>query len=869
MPAPSGIPALYLYPLNDSFVPKHIGLVHNQRVKIGRQTNAKTTPGERNGYFDSKVLSRQHAEVWEEGGKIFIKDVKSSNGTFINGERLSPEGLESDPYELKSDDIVEFGIDILGEDNKTIIHHKVAARVLCILSEQDAQMAARAEQHQMQQHTSLHQQQQQTQQQQMQQGGPGGSAFNFSGGAGQPPPRRPQMSQQGMAGMGGMGGSMRPPGKSGLTFDHILNRLQGELQKSRETGAELHSLTGAMNEIHDTLGAGNMPHNPPPNPHTLPPVRPRETPEQVNGNGDHHHDSSSSSSPPPESHLTDAPGPSSSPPPPAPSETLITDLQSQLKDTQSSLAIHVDRIRVLEGALKEQETMRNEMSMLKQMMDALQRRERDLPPSQSQAPSLPRSDVSHAPEENFEEGDEDDVDDSRSVATVVPHELERVEEEDEEEATNEEEESPHHVDELDIEESSTQEEEEDDEERRRRREELGRPRTPEPTGLGMHVKINGHHHAETTRNRSKTLTGRTTDQNATLIEELNARLASFTSQLANALELSKGLQKEHREAQEVIRTLEQKVEGLEDVVRTTLTKQQEPKEEEPKPAPVVASEPKESETASLTSMIMEWKSHVEGQWSSVREEWSEERQRLVKAREEWENKMKGEWESKVREVDTGLERIDKMEKEIIQDREAREKERAGRMANATSVTIHANGDALKYHGGGVGLVTPPSPRSVSSDYDYTSSTTSWSGRPRKRSRSGSAARRKVRGLRRSTSRGADTDDTEETLAVDENFNFAGLGGKDNGPIEVKHKAVVGGTRLLITPESTLIYNGDVGDKSSLRGRGHDDDNQGPLDAKRNARQGPIQLNHVNVQTAMGVLVLSVAAAAVVWRVKPE
>lgn len=32
--------------------------------------------------------------------------MKSSNGTFINGERLSPEGLESDPYELKSDDVV-------------------------------------------------------------------------------------------------------------------------------------------------------------------------------------------------------------------------------------------------------------------------------------------------------------------------------------------------------------------------------------------------------------------------------------------------------------------------------------------------------------------------------------------------------------------------------------------------------------------------------------------------------------------------------------------------------------------------------------------------------------------------------------------
>ncbi|KAJ3713787.1 SMAD/FHA domain-containing protein [Lentinula raphanica] len=104
-----------------------------------------TTPGEQNGYFDSRVLSRQHAEVWEEGNKIFIKDLKSSNGTFINENRLSPEGLESDPVELHSDDVVEFGIDIVGEDNTTVVRHKVAARVMCILSEQDAQMAARTE----------------------------------------------------------------------------------------------------------------------------------------------------------------------------------------------------------------------------------------------------------------------------------------------------------------------------------------------------------------------------------------------------------------------------------------------------------------------------------------------------------------------------------------------------------------------------------------------------------------------------------------------------------------------------------------------------------------------------------------------------
>ncbi|KAF8313379.1 SMAD/FHA domain-containing protein [Amanita rubescens] len=142
---PPQYPALYLYPINDSFIPKHITLSGNRRVEIGRQTNAETAPSDKNGYFDLEVLSRQHAEVWEEGGKIFIKDVKSSTGTFINGSRLSPEGIESEPYGLTSDDIVEFGVDIIDLDDKTIVHHKVAARVVCVFNHQDA---AQAEQHQ-------------------------------------------------------------------------------------------------------------------------------------------------------------------------------------------------------------------------------------------------------------------------------------------------------------------------------------------------------------------------------------------------------------------------------------------------------------------------------------------------------------------------------------------------------------------------------------------------------------------------------------------------------------------------------------------------------------------------------------------------
>ncbi|KAH0559654.1 hypothetical protein GP486_003835 [Trichoglossum hirsutum] len=122
---------LYLLPMNGTFERKTISVPFFPDVlRIGRQTNAKTLPTPMNGYFDSKVLSRQHAEIWaDRNGKIWIRDVKSSNGTFVNGQRLSAENRDSEPHELREGDILELGIDIVSEDQKTVVHHKVAARV--------------------------------------------------------------------------------------------------------------------------------------------------------------------------------------------------------------------------------------------------------------------------------------------------------------------------------------------------------------------------------------------------------------------------------------------------------------------------------------------------------------------------------------------------------------------------------------------------------------------------------------------------------------------------------------------------------------------------------------------------------------------
>ncbi|KAI3391857.1 hypothetical protein diail_6687 [Diaporthe ilicicola] len=128
---PAGQPVLYLLSLNGTFERKTIHVpFYPETLRVGRQTNNKTVPTPLNGFFDSKVLSRQHAEIWSDRqGKIWIRDVKSSNGTFVNGTRLSPENRESEPHELQSSDHLELGIDIVSEDQKSVVHHKVAAKV--------------------------------------------------------------------------------------------------------------------------------------------------------------------------------------------------------------------------------------------------------------------------------------------------------------------------------------------------------------------------------------------------------------------------------------------------------------------------------------------------------------------------------------------------------------------------------------------------------------------------------------------------------------------------------------------------------------------------------------------------------------------
>ncbi|WFD08185.1 hypothetical protein MVES1_003556 [Malassezia vespertilionis] len=306
-------PALHLYPLNDTFASKQINLGTSgpqNRIKIGRYSNAKSVPNPLNGYFDSKVLSRAHAEVWYEEGKVYIKDVKSSNGTFVNGTRLSPESQESEPYELHGDDVVDFGIDILTDDNKDILHHRVACRVFLVVTPEDA-LKLRSD------FTSLYR---------------GGVHGGTLGNAGICP--------------GAEGGLRR--GKPGVNFDHVIFRLQNELQKSKMVGTELSSLSNTIQNIYETLGGGVAQTQTAPYQHLVPA-------REGQSNDAQHHRSS-------QQHAARAVD-----------EVAIASLETQLNSTHAILSSHVERVKSLESTLAAYESIKDEVAVLRQQLDSTKR----------------------------------------------------------------------------------------------------------------------------------------------------------------------------------------------------------------------------------------------------------------------------------------------------------------------------------------------------------------------------------------------------------------------------------------------------------------------------------------------------------------
>ncbi|ODO08541.1 hypothetical protein L198_00271 [Cryptococcus wingfieldii CBS 7118] len=486
-------PSLHLWPLQDTFQMKMIHLPEGQRIKIGRQTNNKTVPGERNAYFDSKVLSRLHAEIFEQGGKVFIRDIRSSNGTFINGERLSPEGIESEPVEVKSEDQIEFGIDIVSDDNRTIVHHRVAAKAYCVFNDEDASKSARefanyqTHDPRVRRLPEMHHH-------------PSSNPLSH-------------MGPTSMSGGGKPGAQSNTNGSgSGLSFEHVLNKLQAELEASKEMSGELQGLAGAFGGIQETLSGGVAPKENgsaekfiPPQ-YRSPSADPNAPAPAANG------DNLSAAA---QSLLA---GPHGS------EAAAFLSLQSQLSSTQSSISTQLTKIQELEAQLKEHETLRGEVERMRGEMEE-RRREMDMLIAGGGA----RGRTMYRGGRD-EEDDDDDDDDARSVATIM-----------------DDEESERRV-------------------RERRRAERDRPRTPEPTGEDDESDA-VEEQTESAPAPTATLEqGALTIREKEMLEQNNAlvsQLNTLSTSMTEALTLSHNLQSQHAETISTIQALSARISSLE------------------------------------------------------------------------------------------------------------------------------------------------------------------------------------------------------------------------------------------------------------------------------------------------------------------
>jgi len=690
-----------------------------------------------------------------------------------------------------------------------------------------------------------------------------------------------------------------------------------------------------------------QPANLPPLPSSLPPIRPSQeaAPSNLNATsslspsahcaGDH---STSFSSEQSSTHSTSNNIPSA-----------VQDLQVQLRDTQSSLASYLDKVRAIEGVLGEQESTRREVRALREMMEE---RRREMEMERAQVEERIRREVEEVQRgRSFERGDgqdrgqrqggleqeefdlEDDEiglldedDDTRSIVTAMPHELERVDEEDEDQFVNDQHEQfdepklvqPLEDDALkfvDQDLSSSCDETMEEEEQRREDLNVGRPRTPEPSRLGLLAPV-----------RRSTLSSPlshipTSELRSTPTNDVHEQVEKLSKQLSTVIQLTSALEAQHSAAQVTIKGLEGKVEALEEVLKTTeeaLVKVQAANKELKPTVKEKVDNLEGKHFNSLVEMMVEWKKSVEGQWSSVREEWTQERERLAQARDDFEFKL--------RHVDSGLEKIASLQTTIssqqqqIQAQVQQQQQQLSALNNTTHVPshpfLHVNGDALKYNGG---LVTPPSPRSQSSD----------SGRYRRRRRRSSGSRSfRVRSLSGERVRIDGVDYDADEVAEEGAEMDVTLASSTEDHLESKariiaftestatHGSASGPTTLqagtqLATPASSVgsleadvnpsnVKMRSTGGEMSMSSTHRDFEDMASFtflffDSLRRAllilvpritfgcvgeqnscgpdpsplEGSPYVTPTVNVQTAVGVVLLSVAAAAVFWKVKPE
>jgi hypothetical protein len=77
----------------------------DNRVVVGRSSDADIT-------LDDPEVSRHHAVLFRQGGRLWIADLGSSNGTAVNGHQLGSDAIEVGPSDMLSFGTATFALRI-------------------------------------------------------------------------------------------------------------------------------------------------------------------------------------------------------------------------------------------------------------------------------------------------------------------------------------------------------------------------------------------------------------------------------------------------------------------------------------------------------------------------------------------------------------------------------------------------------------------------------------------------------------------------------------------------------------------------------------------------------------------------------------
>ena len=396
--------------------------------------------------------------------------------------------------------------------------------------------------------------------------------------------------------------------------------------------------------------------------------------------------------------------------------------------------------------------------------------------------------------DDIDDDDDDDDDDRRSLATIIPHELECVEEEDEEQLAAVDNDQ---VDELGgadrdradpIDPEREREASQDSHREAIRKQEdlnVGRPRTPEPSfDLRADADIPKDSPSSTIspRNRSGTLLAPASHRSpSSPINDLSMmeQFLQLSMQVSVMTQLTSAMESQHAAAQDTIRFLEAKVGELEKAV-------QEAKHQPP----------------AVEQDFQSFFTNISSQWNRVRDEWSDEREHIRRTTEDW--------DSRIINIDTSLERMSHLQNTttatLVKESSLHKQEMAKvqkelrelQLAGLGTVAAVGVGNGELVHRGS-GLVTPPSPRSQSSD----SGESARAARRRRRKKRGSLSVTAVGGARARAAgtlreREDETEDVDDALSGSESDvpEVATEGGGTSG--------VVDAVKVTESPSTTLV-----------------------------------------------------------------